>query len=216
MPSGALDLQHTLKPLGMDRTSRGPAPHASSGSAAGEVTRLLSRYGDGDREALDELIPLLYSDLKRVARGRLSREGPGRPFDTTGLVHEAYMRLVDFGSMTIESRAHFLSIAARAMRRILIEEARRSRAAKRGGGAVPVTLDPAVHGVSPRSERLLELDEAIRALAGLDERQAAVVELRVFGGMTVDECATALDLSPATVKRAWAAARAWLNRELSR
>lgn len=189
-----------------------PPPAAPTRS---DVTRLLERYGGGDREALNELMPLVYADLKRVARGRLAREHD-RPLDTTGLVHEAYMRLVDAGAMTIEGRAHFLSLAARAMRRILIEEARRRRAAKRGGGRRPVTLDPDIHGLPGRDERLLELDEALRGLADLNERQAGVVELRVFGGLTVEETALALGVSAATVKRDWAGARAWLNRELRR
>lgn len=182
-------------------------------TARSDVTRLLIRYGGGDRSALDELMPILYADLKRVARARLAREAV-RPLDTTGLVHEAYMRLVDAGAMTIESRAHFLSIAARAMRRILIDEARRRTAAKRGGGRRPVTLEAELHRGPDRDERLLALDEALRSLARLDGRQANVVELRVFGGLTVDETASALEISPATVKRDWASARAWLNRAL--
>lgn len=187
---------------------------ASSPSNPGDVTRLLVRYGEGDRRALDELVPLLYADLKHVARGRLAREGE-RPFDTTGLVHEAYIRLVNASAMTIESHAHFLSIAARAMRRILIEEARRRRASKRGGGLRPVTLNTDIHGLPARDDRLLDLDAALRSLAKLNGRQAEVVELRVFGGLSVEETATALEISPATVKRDWVSARAWLNRELS-
>lgn len=184
-------------------------------NGSGDITRLLALYGAGDRAALDQLMPLVYADLKHVARGRLAHEH-ARPFDTTGLVHETYMRLVDTGAMTIESRAHFLSIAARAMRRILIDEARRRRAAKRGGDRQPVTLDTGIHGVPPPDERLLELDDALQSLSELAERQARVVELRVFGGLSVDETATALGVSPATVKRDWVSARAWLNREMSR
>lgn len=176
---------------------------------------MLALYGGGDREALDELMPLVYADLKHVARGRLAHEH-ARPFDTTGLVHEAYMRLVDAGAMTIESRPHFLSIAARAMRRILIDEARRRTAAKRGGDRQPVTLDTDVYRIPAPDERLLELDDALQSLTELNERQARVVELRVFGGLSVEETATALEVSPATVKRDWVGARAWLNRELSR
>lgn len=202
----------------MPAPDRSPVPVAVSDSRPerrGDVTRLLARYGAGDGAALDQLIPLVYADLKHVARGRLAGEHL-RPFDTTGLVHETYMRLVDAGEMTIENRAHFLSIAARAMRRILIDEARRRRAAKRGGDRRAVTLDTDRHRVPPPDERLLELNEALESLAGLDERQARVVELRVFGGLSVDETATALEISPATVKRDWVGARAWLNRELSR
>ena len=206
MPDHAVPARGTCPP----RVAVSGPPRAPPG----EVTRLLIQYGGGERAALDELMPLVYADLKQVARGRLARE-PARPFDTTGLVHEAYMRLVDAGAMTIESRAHFLSIAARAMRRILIDDARRRRAAKRGGDQQPATLNDEIHGLPTRDERLIELDDALRSLAELNERQAEVVGLRVFGGLSVEEAATALGISAATAKRDWASARAWLNRELS-
>lgn len=180
---------------------------------SGEVTRLLRAYGDGDREALDRLVPLVYTRLQSLARAQLRGEHR-RPLQTTALVHEAYIRLADAGTLSIENRAHFLSIAARAMRRILIEQARRRSARKRGGGVPDLALDSNVPGGWAPDERLLALNEALERLSELDPRQAAVVEYRVFADMTVDETARALDVSPRTVKRDWRLARAWLNRQL--
>jgi RNA polymerase sigma factor (TIGR02999 family) len=180
-----------------------------------ELTRLLTAYGGGDREALDQLLPAVYDDLKRIAHQQLIGEGARRPFDTTGLVHEAYLRLVDIKSTSVTSRAHFMSIAARAMRRVLTDEARRRRALKRGGPRQPVTLNSDAIGAEDRTEELLALDEALSRLASLDERRSRVVECRLYGGMTHPEIAEALRISLATVKRDWSLARAWLNRVLS-
>lgn len=180
---------------------------------SGEVTRLLRAYGDGDRAALDLLMPLVYTQLRRVARARLKDER-SRPLDTTALVHEAYIRLAGADTLSIEDRSHFLSIAARAMRRILIEQARRRSSKKRGGGAPHVTLDSHGASVGARDEDLLALDQALRRLSELNPRQGVVVEYRVFANMTVEETARALAVSPRTVKRDWSSARAWLNREL--
>ena len=175
---------------------------------------VIRRLADGDEGALDELYPLVYDDLRRVARGHLARERSGHTLDTTALVHESYLRLVGSTSIDADSRAHFLSIAARAMRRILLDHARRKGARKRGGGMIPVPLTPASAVAVQRSPELLALDEALERLEQLDARQSKVVECRVFGGMTVEETAKILDVSPATVKRDWTLARAWLNRQM--
>lgn len=175
---------------------------------------VLRRLADGDERALDELVPLVYDDLRRVARGQLAREHPDHTLDTTALVHESYLRLVGSTAIDVESRAHFLSVAARAMRRILVDHARRRQAQKRGGGVVPEPLAPGLAVVRNRSPQLLALDDALERLEELDSRQARVVEYRVFAGMTVEETAKMLGVSPATVKRDWTVARAWLNRQL--
>ena len=163
----------------------------------------------------NELFTLVYAELRRIAAREMRRERPGRTLQTTALVHEAYLRLLKDASLSFESRAHFLGIAARAMREILIEHARGRGARKRGGGAVRLTLDDATAAVAAPDVDVLALDEALQRLACLDERHARVVELRYFGGLSVEETAAALDLSPATVKRAWTLARAWLYRELA-
>jgi RNA polymerase sigma factor (TIGR02999 family) len=178
-----------------------------------EVNRLLSAYGRGDRSALDRLIPAVYAELRRIARAQLAGEGE-RPLDTTGLVHEAYIRLADADALSIENRSHFLSIAARAMRRILIDEARRRTAQKRGGVQSPVTIQSEALAVAVREEDLLALDQALERLSELSPQQGRVVECRVFAGMTIPETAEALRVSSSTVKREWSLARAWLNREL--
>jgi RNA polymerase sigma factor (TIGR02999 family) len=180
----------------------------------GAVTQLLAKVSAGNQAAFDEVLPLVYAELRRIAAREMRREKPGRTLQTTALVHEAYLRLLKDASLSFQSRAHFLGIASRAMREILIEHARARSARKRGGGAVRLTLDDVVASVSSPSVDVLALDEALQRLARLDERHARVVELRYFGGMSVEETAAALDLSPATVKRDWTLARAWLFREL--
>jgi RNA polymerase sigma factor (TIGR02999 family) len=171
--------------------------------------------GAGVPQDPNELFTLVYAELRRIAAREMRRERPGRTLQTTALVHEAYLRLLKDASLSFESRAHFLGIAARAMREILIEHARGRGARKRGGGAVRLTLDDATAAVAAPDVDVLALDEALQRLARLDERHARVVELRYFGGLSVEETAAALDLSPATVKRAWTLARAWLYRELA-
>jgi RNA polymerase sigma factor (TIGR02999 family) len=176
----------------------------------------VTREADAGRHAdYDELFPLVYGELRRIAAREMRREKPGRTLQTTALVHEAYLRLLKDASLSFENRAHFLGIAARAMREILIEHARARAARKRGGGAVRLTLDDLVAQTPSPSVDVLALDEALQRLARLDQRHARVVELRYFGGLSVEETAAALSLSPATVKRAWTVARAWLYRELA-
>lgn len=167
-----------------------------------------------DRVAIDRLLPVIYEELRRIAHYRLRAEQTGNTLETTGLVHEAYLRLVGSAHLEFENRAHFLAIAAQAMRHILIDSALARRTQKRGGGVQPLSIDVVPIVAEERSEEVLALDEALQRLSAINERQARVVECRYFGGMNIDETALALDMSPATVKRDWLLARAWLNREL--
>jgi RNA polymerase sigma factor (TIGR02999 family) len=181
-----------------------------------EFRRLLDEASGGSQEALARLMPLVYEELRRMASGYLRRERRGHTLQTTALVHEAYLRLVGQDDLSFENRAHFRAIAARTMRRILVEHARARGAAKRGGSRKRVTLeDTLALAPSPRLD-LQALDEALERLAALDAQQARIVELRFFAGLTVEETAEAVGLSPATIKREWAMARAWLRRELAR
>ena len=183
-----------------------------SASPSSDVTRLLLDLTNGRREATDGLLPLVYAELRDLAARLLRNERPDHTLQPTALVHEAYLRLVDQRVGTWENRAHFLGVAAQAMRRILVDHARRRNAAKRGGPKV--TLDEAVAPGTGASVDLLEIDAAVQRLATLDQRQGRVVELRFFGGLSVEETATVLGVGTATVKRDWAIARAWLHREL--
>jgi RNA polymerase sigma-70 factor (ECF subfamily) len=166
------------------------------------------------REAIDKILPVIYEELRRIAHYRLRAEQTGHTLETTGLVHEAYLRLVGSAHLEFESRAHFLAIAAQAMRHILIDSALTRRTQKRGGGVQPLSLDAVPIIAETKSEDVLALDEALKRLAVLNERQARVIECRYFGGMNIEDTAEALDMSAATVKRDWTLARAWLNREL--
>lgn len=179
------------------------------------VTELLAAVRGGNRSAFDGLFPLVYAELRRVAAREMRREAPGRTLQTTALVHEAYLRLLKDATLSFENRAHFLGVAARAMRQILIEHARARAARKRGGHDVRVTLDDALAAVEQAGVDVLDLDRALGRLGALNERAAHIVELRFFGGMSVEEAAIAIGASAATVKREWALARAWLYRELS-
>jgi len=180
-----------------------------------DVTELLLSWRRGDAAALDRLIPVVYDELRRVARRQLRGESPGHALQATALVHEAYLRLVDVDRMTLTSRAHFFGVAATLMRQILVDHARRQRADKRGGGMTVLGLDEALPAASTSSVDVLALDQALGALSAIDERQCRVVELRFFAGLNINEAAEALGVSPATVEREWALAKAWLFRQLS-
>jgi RNA polymerase sigma factor (TIGR02999 family) len=181
----------------------------------GNVTRLLLELSGGNRTVVDELAPLLYRELKRIAAAQLRRERPGHTLQVTALVHEAYLKLVDQRHVNWQNRAHFFGVAAQAMRRILLDYAKGRARGKRGGGVPQTSLDEALVVSHDRAFELVEIDEALRHLEAFDPRQAKVVELRFFGGLSVEETAEALGVSEPTVKREWAMAKAWLHRELS-
>ena len=185
------------------------------GPADADVTSLLAAWSEGDESALARLVPQVYAELHRLAHHYMRAERPGRTLQTTALVNEAYLRLVDTRHIRWESRAHFLGVAAQAMRRILVDAARARGAHKRGGAVPHVSLDELPLTAPEREASLVALDEALTALAEVDERKSRVVELRYFGGLTVAETAAVLHVSPETVHRDWHVARAWLLRELS-
>lgn len=178
------------------------------------VTSLVDGARRGDEASLAELMPLVYDELRRLAANYLRRERPGQTLQATALVHEVYLRLLADSHVSWQTRAHFFGIAARSMRQILIERARARRAAKRGGGGVKVSFDPGLIAAPEDSVDLEALDDALTRLAALDQELARVVEVRFFGGLSIDETAEALGVSPATVKRRWTVAKAWLAREL--
>ncbi|HLL74538.1 MAG TPA: sigma-70 family RNA polymerase sigma factor [Pyrinomonadaceae bacterium] len=181
-----------------------------------DITGLLIAWGGGDRAALDRLMPLVYEELRRLAHRQMRRERPGDTLQTTALVNEAYLRLVDYERVRAQDRSHFLSIAAQAMRRILIERARGRHAAKRGSGARRVSLEDAAELSDGRAADFVALDDALNALAAIDPAKARLVELKYFGGLTIEETAEALGVSTATVERGWRTARMWLHREISK
>lgn len=178
------------------------------------VTGLLSQWRAGDPAALESLIPLVYSELHRIAHGYLRGERKGHTLQSTALVNEVYLRLVSQGPGQIDNRAHFLGVAAHLMRQILVDYARAQRTAKRDGGR-RVELDEALHPLQVADLDVLALDEALNGLAQLDPDQSRIVEMRFFGGLSIEDTATVLGISPSTVKREWASARAWLSRELT-
>ncbi|MGA8182916.1 MAG: sigma-70 family RNA polymerase sigma factor [Terriglobia bacterium] len=185
------------------------------GASSNEVTLLLRAWGEGDVQALDRLAPIVYQELHRIARGYMARERTDHTLQTTALVNEAYVRLVDARQVTWQDRAHFFAVCARAMRRILVDHARSRGYVKRGGGKLHVQFDEAFGMEWSADSNLLELDEALDRLSALDPRKARVIEMRFFGGLSVEETAEALGISPETVMRDWKLARAWLYRELS-
>ena len=185
-----------------------------AGAAGRSVTELLQDWSRGDRRALDELVPIVYRELRRKAASYLRRERPNHTLAATALVHEAFLRLVD-QKAEFRNRSHFLAVAANIMRRVLVDHARARAAAKRPRPELQVTLDPAMPSTMPEAFEILSLDEALDQLAALDARQARLVELRYFGGLTSEEAAEVLELSPSTVKRDWNLAKAWLYRHLA-
>jgi RNA polymerase sigma factor (TIGR02999 family) len=181
-----------------------------------DVTQLLINWGKGDEQALEQLMPLVYQELRRLAHRHLGRERDGHTLQTTALVHEAYMRLVDQKEVQWQNRAHFFAVAAQMMRRILVDYARARQYAKRGGGAQQVALDEAMVVSDERAADVVALDEALISLAEFDPRKSRMVELRFFGGLSIEETAEVLALSPGTVMREWTLAKAWLQREITR
>jgi RNA polymerase sigma factor (TIGR02999 family) len=180
-----------------------------------EVSQLLVDWSNGNQAARDRLLPLVYTELRQLAHRYMRRERSGHTIQTTALIHEAYLRLVDQTQVHWQHQAHFFGIAARLMRQILIEYARRRTRAKRGGGVGTLTLDETARVSQTRATELLALDEALERLAAIDPRKSRVVELRFFGGLSVEETAAALHVAPNTVLRDWRLAKAWLRREIS-
>ena len=181
-----------------------------------EVSQLLRAWSEGDKAAFDKLMPLVYQELRQMAKRYMDRQQAGHTLQTTALIHEAYLRLMDCRQeVPWQNRAHFFGVAAKAMRHILVDYARTRQAAKRGGGGFQVSLDEAAMPVEERAAELVGLDEALQSLAAFDQRKSQVVELRYFGGLTVEETAEVLEVSPETVARDWRLARTWLLRELS-
>ena len=181
-----------------------------------EVTQLLIAWSSGDKAALDRLMPLIHQELHRLAHRYMSRERPGHTLQTTALVNEAYVRLVNRKNVHWQNRAHFFAIAAELMRTILVDHARSHAFAKRGGGARDITLDEALVVSQERAAEVVALDEALKGLVDIDPQQSRIVELRFFGGLTIEETAEVLHLSAGTIKREWRSAKAWLYHELAK
>ena len=189
---------------------------ASLHDSSEQVTQLLVRWRDGDRKALDSLMPIVYSELRGMAHSYLQRERSDHTLQSTALVHEAYVRLIGQKLPEWQNRAHFFGVAARLMRQILVEYARGHQAAKRGGNACKVTIEEGSLMAQQADLDVVILDEALQDLAKLDEQQSRIVELRFFGGLSIDDTSEVLGISPATVSREWSTARIWLHREISR
>lgn len=181
-----------------------------------EITHLLRAWGQGDAAALEKLMPLVYAELRRLARRYMNRQRPDHTLQTTALVNEAYLRLIDSSRVQWQDRAHFFAVSAQLMRRILVDFARAQGNLKRGGGAQQLSLDQAMEISAERGPDLIALDDALNTLAAMNPRQSQIVELRYFGGLSEEETAEALKVSTRTVRRHWSLARAWLYRELSR
>jgi RNA polymerase sigma factor (TIGR02999 family) len=179
-----------------------------------DISGLLAAWSNGDAEALRGLIPVVYPELRRIARQHLGRVSPGHTLESAALANEAYLKLIRVKGLHCEHRAHFFALCAQMIRRILVDHARGHRSAKRGGDAVHVPLDEALLGAQARGVEVVALDEALSALSAIDARKGRVVELRYFGGLTVEETAGVLQISPETVQRDWKMAKAWLFREL--
>ncbi len=183
--------------------------------SSSDVTALLGDWSRGNQSALDRLLPLVYRELRRIAVRQLRSERVGHTLQPTALVHEVYLRLVDQRNVDWRNRAHFFGAAAQVMRRILVDHARRHTASKRGNGLPRVSMDEATELAAPEGIPFLALDQALDRLAAMDQELARIVELRAFGGMTIEEAACVLKVSPSTAKREWRAAKAWLTRELA-
>jgi RNA polymerase sigma factor (TIGR02999 family) len=181
-----------------------------------DITQLLIAWNDGDAQAFERLMPLVHDELHQLARRHMAGERPGHPLQTTALVNEAYLRLIDSSRVRWQNRAHFFAVSAQLMRRILVDVARARNKIKRGGEAVQVSWDEALAVTSQPSADLVALDEALKTLATFDERKSQIVELRFFGGLSVEETAEVLKVSPTTVMRDWGLAKAWLLRELDK
>ncbi|MGE0884383.1 MAG: sigma-70 family RNA polymerase sigma factor [Blastocatellales bacterium] len=194
----------------MDVESPIPTPQAN------EITQLLSAWSNGDQSALEKLTPMVYQELHKLAQSYLRRERPGHSLQPTALINEAYLRLVKQDLPEWQSRRHFYGVAARLMRQILVERARTQVAVKRGGGEMELSLEEALVYSDEKASELVALDDALTALAKFDERKVRIIELRYFGGMSLEETATVLNLSTATINNETRVARAWLHRELSR
>jgi len=184
-------------------------------SVSHSVTVLLEQWNNGDQAALDRLIPLIYEELRKMAKRYMRQQNPGHTLQTTALIHEAYLRMVKQTEKQFENRAHFFGVAAQAMRHILVDYARARQTARRGGAARPISLEEAALVTAERGAELVAFDEALKELEKLSKRQSRVVELRYFGGLSVDETATVLSVSPETVMRDWSMAKTWLYRALS-
>ena len=180
-----------------------------------EITQLLLCWSKGDKSALDQLIPLVYPELRRLARVYMGREDSAHTLQTSALINEAYLRLVNQQEVEWQDRAHFFAVAAQIMRHILVDHARKYRRSKRGGGTEHVPLDEAAVVCDERAADLITLDDALNRLASMDARKSQIVELRFFGGLTVEETAEVMKLAPVTIMREWRAAKAWLGREVS-
>jgi len=184
-------------------------------AAPHEVTKLLKDWSGGDQTALDKLMPLVYDELHRLAHQHMLREKPGHLLQTSALINEAYLRLVDEPQVNWQNRTHFFGIAARLMRRILVDEARKRNSAKRGGEVIQVSLHEAMTVPQEQAANVVALDDALKDLEAIDSRQSEIVELRFFGGLSIDETAEVLKVSPGTVMRDWTFARAWLRNQMS-
>ncbi len=211
---GGANIPRDEAPVAQEPGEDGASSPRGLSHESGEVTLLLEELAHGKQEAADQLMPLVYDELRRLAGRYMRREREDHTLQTTALVHEAYMKLVEQRSVNWQSRAHFFGIAAHLMRRVLLDHARGHLREKRGGGQQMVSLDEALVFAPGQATALVELDGALEKLAALDARQARIVELRFFAGLTVEEAAEVLGVSPKTVKRDWSVAKAWLHGEL--
>ena len=204
--------------MAISRPNGEPAGNDPARDAApGDVTRWLHEWTKGDRQALEQLIPLVYAELRRLARGYLSRRAPHHSLQPTALINEAFVRLIDHKRVDWKNRAHFFGVAAKTMRGILVDHARKHGAAKRGGSSVTMSFDETIGVLGQQRELdLISLDDALTGFAAIDPELSELVELRFFGGLTIEETAVVLGVSTGTVKRSWKTARTWLQREMDR